>query len=234
MILGLVLLIGVVCMVAAPAQAGVVVVSNAHASVTLPSGWTYQRNYTESSATFDLYITATVTGGLIVGMFAHQITTGSVDSQQLWDELRGELEGEGYTGITYVVEPRNITVGGMPACDATISASGGMLSANERITMAYSEDWHMTYVFIFAVVSTAWSQASSNINSVIMSLSVDEKAGGTDSPLLWVGAAVAAAAVVVVVLLMMRKKKAQAMVPPMAPPLASSMMPPPPGPPPMQ
>jgi hypothetical protein len=229
--IGVLVLLGAICLVAASAEAGVVAVASAHANVTVPTGWTIERNYTESGLTYDLYLTSpTSVSGQVIGMFAHSVQSGSFGASDLWQSLKSEMESSGFTDFTYVVVPRNITVGGLPACDATLSVNAGMVTVNERLTVAYSSDWHLVYMFIFAVVSTGWSSYSSAIDSMIMSLSVDEKAGGGGSSTLYIAIGlviVAVAVVVTVVLLMMRKKKPE---PVLAPPV--EMPPVPPAPPP--
>lgn len=225
-------LLGALCLVASSAEAGIVAVPSAHATVTVPTGWTIQKNYTESGLTYDLYVTSpSGSSSQVIGMFAHEVQSKSFSASQLYQDLKSELESEGYTDFTYIVAPRNITVGGLPACDATLTVNAGMLYVNARITAAYSADWHLVYMFMFAVISTGWNSHSSEINSMITSLTVDEKAGGSGASsavYLAIGMVViAAAVVVVVVLLMMRKKKPE---PVMAPPLV--MPPAPPGPPP--
>ncbi len=226
------MLLGAICLVAASAEAGVVTVASAHAKVTVPTGWTTQKNYTDSGQTYDLYVMSPLSSsGQVIGMFAHETQTGSFSASELYQDLKSEMESSGFTGFSYVVAPRNITVGGLPACDATLSVTVGSVSVSERMTVAFSEDWHLVYLFIFAVVSTGWNSHSSDINSMIMSLSVDEKAGGggaSSALYIVIGLVVVAAAlVVIVVLLMMRKKKSG---PVMIPPV--EMPPAPPGPPP--
>lgn len=223
--------LGAICLVAVSAEAGVVAVASAHASVTVPTDWTIQRNYTESGLTYDLYVMSPTSGsGQVIGMFAHEVQIGSFGASELYQDLKSEMESSGFTDFTYVVAPRNITVGGLPACDATLSVNSGMVTVNERLTVAFSSDWHLVYMFIFAVVSTGWSSYSSAIESMIMSLSVDEKAGGGGSSTLYIAiglVVVAVAVVVTVVLLMMKKKKPEpVMVPPVYMPPAPPAPPP--------
>ncbi len=223
------------CFAAAPAQAGVVAVSSAHATINVPSGWTYQRNYSSSGTTLDLYITSPLSAsGMVVGFFGHESASGSVTPTELYQEVQSELESGGFTGVTYVVVPRNITIGELPACDVTISATEGTTSVYERVTIAFSSDWHLTYMFVFAVISTGWSSYSSQIDATITSLTVEDKAAGgggggiSSSLLLALGLVIVVVVVViVVVLLMMRRKKAQA-VPMMPMQQAPPPMPPPP------
>lgn len=231
-VVGMLVVLGTLCLVSSFAQAGVVAVTSAHASVTVPNGWTVQKNFTQSGLTYDLYVTSpSGTSDQVIGMFAHEVQSGSVSASELYQQVKSEMESGGFSAFTFIVAPRNITVGGLPACDATFSVSAGLASVNERITVAFSQDWHLVYMFIFAVISTGWSAHSSEINSMITSLSVDEKAGGggtSSTVYLVIGLVVIVAAVVaVVVVLMMRKKKPEPM---MAPPVA--MPPAPPGPPP--
>jgi len=210
-------LIGTICMVAAPAQAGVVGVSSVHATLTLPTGWTYQRNYSDSGLTYDLYIESPAGAAGAIGMFGHEVQSKSLNSEQLWQDLQSEMESAGFTSFTYSVSPRNITVGGLPACDATISVSTGMVTVFERFTIAFSDDWNLVYVFVFAAASMTWSSYSSSIDSIVTSFSVEEKVGGDSSNmfvLIGLVVVIVAVVVVVVLLLMRRKKPEPAMVPP--------------------
>lgn len=215
-LIGVLVLLGASCLVAASAEAGVVAVTSAHVNVTVPTGWTIERNYTDSGLTYDLYVTSpTSVSGQAIGMFGHAVQSGSFGASELWQSLQSEMESSGFTDFTYIVAPRNITVGGLPACDATLSVNAGMVTVNERMTAAFSSDWHFVYMFIFAVVSTGWSSYSSAIDSIIMSLSVDEKAGGGGSSTLYVAIGlviVAVAVILTVVLLRMRKKKPEPVI----------------------
>jgi hypothetical protein len=206
------------CLVASSAQAAVYALPWAHATVTVPSSWTVQENYTESGLTYDLYILGPVTtNGQLIGMFAHDVQTQSSSSSELFDMLESEMENSGFTAFTYTVAPRNITIGGLPACDATISVSAGLVSVTERFTVAYSSGWHLVYLFVFAAASTDFTTYSSSIDSTIMSLQIDEKTGGGGTSSMALIAAIVVVVIVVVivvVLLMMRKKGSEPVAPP--------------------
>lgn len=221
----LVLVVGALCLVASSSQAAVVAVSTAHVTVDVPVGWTYDRNYSDAGTTYDLYIESP--GGVlsgVIGFFAHTVQSEDLNTEELWNELQVELEGLGYIGYTYIVAPRNITIGGLPASDATISIFSGMITLYSRVTVAYSADWHYVYMFIFAGTSDSWSTYSSGVDSFITSLEVEEKAGG-DSSMLYIaiGAIVVVVVIVVVLLLVMRRKKQE---PTMFPPPSAQAPPP--------
>ena len=221
--MGIAVLLCALSLFAAPTQAGIVGVSSAHATLSLPSGWIYERNYTDtdSGLKYDLMISNQAGTSAVFGLFFHEAAPGNVDMEDtegLYEEIRAEMESGGFTDISYIVAPRNITIGGLPACDLTISADAGMVLVTERATAIYSSDWHQIYMFVFAVASTGWLSYSSSIDSIVMSLSVDEKVGGGLSSamtLALIGVVVAAIVVVLVVYLLMRKKKPESM---MAPP----------------
>lgn len=213
-------LMSMLCVVAAPTQAAVVGVSEAHMTIDVPAGWTWVRNDTSTGASADLKLTSPASGGYsVIGLIETEAWSGSVTSAKLYDTLKSSIESSGITVSSYAVAPRNITINGLKACDATINALSGSVAVTERITISASDPWNMGYILVFAGVPSVWSTYSSSVDSCIMSLTVEAKAssGGLGTTtLLAILVVVIVVVVIVLVVLMMRRKKPEAA--PMPPP----------------
>jgi hypothetical protein len=219
--------LSVVCMAAAPAHGALVGVTEAHMTIEVPTGWAYLRNDTSTGSKSALYLTSPLSGGyMVIGMISADTWSGSVSADKLYDTLRTSVEDSGLTVSSYVVAPRNITINGLAACDATITAIEGSITVEERITITASDPWNLGYVLVFAGVTSIWGSYSSAIDSCIMSLTVAEKTstGGIGTTAILAIAAVVIVVAVVVVVLMMRRKKPE---PALAPPASWQQTPPP-------
>lgn len=214
-------LMGMLCIIAAPSRGAVIGIANAHATIDIPAGWTYNRNDTSLGSEYDLLIESPASGLYqVVGLFGTQSWSGSVTPEKLYNELKKGISDAGFTGVTYVVAPRNITINGLPACDATITAIESSVAIEERIMVTASDGWNLEYMLAFASVTSIWSTFSSAINSCVMSLTVEPKEPSSFGSMALVIAVIVVVVVVVVVLvLLMRRKKPEPVMiqPPLQP-----------------
>jgi hypothetical protein len=200
------LLVGVLFLSASTVQAGVVTLPWMHASITLPSDWTYQVNFTDvTEVAYDVAVGSPITlDGEATGVLSHFPYNGSLPQAGLFQMLMSYLHDERLADLAFVVEPRNITVGGLPACDAIFT----IMAFTERYTLAFSAHWHLVYFLEFGAPTISWSSYSSMIDSIINSLSIDQNPSGTIGSLAFaaIGLGAMAVAVVAVILVLIRRR----------------------------
>jgi hypothetical protein len=208
--------------------------SDLHVSLELPTGWTYERNSSSGGLIYDLEIQGPTSGGYQpYGLLDHMSWPGSVSDSSLWAEMkreRDDMRQDPDITSSVIISPGvNGTLNGVKSNTMTIDMTYSGLTIRTRMVIIASDAWNMGWKFAIASVSSQWSMYSSQIDSIINSLTVSEKTG-TDQSMLFAGVGILIVVVVVilVVVLALRKREKRQEMPPAPPPIQ------PPGQPPMQ
>ena len=207
-----------------------------HISIELPTGWTYERNASTGGVTYDLEIQGPTSGSFQpYGLMDHRSWPGSVSNSTLWAEMENELddvrEDPEVTSVVMISVAVNSTINGVTCNDMTIDLDYSGTTVRERLVVLASDDWNMGWKLGIACVSSQWSTYSSQIDTIINSLTVAEKPPSNSSALLLgVGIVLAVVIVIAVVLLVMRGRKKPEPGLPATPSVQPPMQPPPPPP----
>jgi len=196
------------------ASAGTVVnLSDKHLSIEIPSGWTYERNASSGGVIFDLeFLGPIVDGFQPYGLVASRSWPGVVTDSSLYAENDRELDDivsdPGCSSWNIIVAPHNTTINGMKANDMIVAMTYSGVALRSRIVIIASDEWNTGWKVGVAVVESQYATYSSNIASIVSSLTIEEKEATELSPAVIGGILlVLAVVVVVVVLLMLRRKK---------------------------
>jgi len=237
-LLAFVVLACLLCVPLASAQGVTVNIAYKHVSLELPADWLYERNYSFTGITYDLYMEGPDDGSLIppYGCMMMSAWLGVVSQSSMWATFKSGLDDlksdPDMTGVVVVSAPTNKTLGDIPAIDCTLRYTVSGMALEMRMIMAVSDDWNLEYDMVFVDEASDWSASSADINSIVNSFTVAQKQttggdGGIDTTVLAIAAiaVVLIVVVVVVVLLLMQKKKEP--VPMMPPPVQPGYAPPP-------
>lgn len=229
----LILLVAAMMLVPLNAAASTVVrMSDLKISIEIPTGWTYQRNASSGGITYDLEVQGPSSGGFRpFGLMSHRDWPGTVSDSTLWAEMNKDLgdarADPDISSVTVVSPATNTSINGVKASDMTVTMVISGVLVKEREVILASSSWHLAWNLVIAVLGSQWNNYSSNLDSIINSLTVNEKATAELSTSLIIGIIVGVVAVVVIVILVaMRGKKKAALIPPQMPPLQPSMQPP--------
>ncbi len=219
--------------------------SDLHISLTIPTGWTYERNASSGGVTYDLELQGPLSGGYQpYGLMDHTSWPGTVSNSTLWaemkdekDDMRNDPEASYFTILSAA---KNGTINGIKSNDMTIQVTYSGLTITERLVVLANGDWNMGWKLVVATVSSQWSTYSDVVDSIINSLTVAEHTGGAEMSMALLGAIALVVVVVVVVVVVFvmrgRGKKEEPTpytpAPTSAPPRVQQVYSPPPPPPP--
>jgi hypothetical protein len=215
--------------------------SDLHISMEIPTGWTYERNSSSGGVIYDLEIQGPVSGGYQpYGLLDHSRWPGTVSDSSLWAEMkkeRDDIRNDPEASYVVIASPAtNGTINGTKSCDMTMLMTYSGVSVKERIVILASSDWNMGWKLAIACVNAQWTTYSSQIDTMISSMTVEEKTS-TEMSMVYVGVGLLVVVVVVILIVVMvmrdRGKRDDAMlmtpppVPPqMQPPYQAPMQPP--------
>jgi hypothetical protein len=219
----------------ANASAGTVLnLSDKHISIEIPSGWTYERNASSGGVIFDLEFQGPIVDGFRpYGLLKSQPWPGVVTDSSLYaenndemDDLRSDPE---CSSLNIIAAPHNITINGMKANDMVVVWTYSGVVLRERVVIIASDEWNVGWKVGVGVIEAQYSDYSSDIESIMSSLMVEEKKATVLSPAVIGGMLLVVAIIVVaVVLLMLRRKKEPADFEPQVQPSGQIYGPPPP------
>jgi hypothetical protein len=218
--------------------------SDLHISMTVPTGWTYERNASSGGVIYDLELQGPLSGGYQpYGLMDHTSWPGTVSNSSLWaemkkekDDMRDDPEASYFTVLSAAT---NGTINGIKSNDMIIQVTYSGITITERLVILASGDWNMGWKFVVATVSSQWSTYSGVVNSMVDSLTVAEHTGGAEMSMAILGGIVLIAVVVVIVVVVFvmrgRGRKEEPMpytpAPPSTPPTWQQVQGPPPPPP---
>lgn len=222
----LALSLSLLILASAGSRAATVTIAEEHISINMASGWTYERNYTSGGLIYDLYMEGPSGTGLMppIGLLDGSYWPGIVDDDMLYAEMEDELESTedepDFTGVTIVLAPSNTTVDDHEANDCTIRMNVSGLEVRSRLVIIGDPDWDRAWKVMFMDEESDWSANSAAMNTMIESISIEEKEDGGLSSAILVGIVVVViVAVIVIGVFMMRRKKQPQMYPaPLQPP----------------
>jgi len=237
-----VLLASAVLLVSAGSSAAMTVrMSDIHATLELPAGWTYERNVTSGGELYDLEMQTVVGGKIVYGLLTHTPWPKLVTNNTLWAWMQVEMneivEDPEITDFVVASPAVNRTINGVMACQGDVKVWMGGEVIRERLVVLASDGWDMGWGLGLATLDQYWTEFSFQITSIMESFTVDEAPEGLEMSgmLIVAGVAVAAAVVAVVIaLLVMRGRRGPAEIPVPPPPPAQEPPQPPPPPPPAQ
>lgn len=218
-------LLSLALLLTSSARAVTVSIAGEHISVDVPSGWSYERNYTSGGWMYDLYMEGPATSsGLLPPLAIIDGTswTGSITSSTLYAEMEREIEDfrddPDVTDVVILIPPTNTTQSGLKAIDCTVRMTLYNISMTSREIIMASSDWDRAWSIVFFDETADWNSVQSSFSFILASLVIEEKESSDIGTLLIVGIVIALVVIVVVAVLLLRRKKEPALYPLMPPP----------------
>jgi len=191
-----------------------------HVSILVPTGWTFDRNFTVGTAFYDLGLNATSLGTYrAIAYMGTYAWSGKVTDERLAalaNDIISEL-GTGFTlGYNVTSSPSPLTVDDEPAVEFTIKANAGPVFVIERVVILASSELGSAYALFLAAPESMYPSISMVFEEIVNSVTLEPIAAHELDLLILVGLVVAAVAVaaIVLVVLMLRKKNEAPPVPP--------------------
>jgi hypothetical protein len=219
--------------------------SDLHISMTVPTGWTYERNASSGGVIYDLELEGPLSGGYQpYGLMDHTSWPGTVSNSSLWAEMKKEKDDmrddPEATSFTILSAATNGTINGIKSNDMIIQITYSGITVTERLVILASGDWNMGWKLVVATVSSQWATYSSVVNSMVNSLAVEEHTGSGQISTAVLGAIVLVVVIVIVVVVVfvmrgrgrMEEPMPYSPPPPSTPPTVQEIFGPPRSPPP--
>ena len=198
-----------------------------HVSITVPDGWSYQRNVTVGGAFYDVAMNTTALGSYRAVAYMQVLNwTGAVTEGSLYDQaamVLHDLERNYTLGFSMVSPPENITIDGLRAIEFTLRLNAGSTNVTERVVIIASENLGLAWIMYLAAPESMFGSVSADLDAAEAGISPEHTERNSEVWLLVVGIVIAAAAVAAVLgLLLLRKRRGKTPqeFPPMGPPSA--------------